>query len=62
MNMDQHSQGRDLKPVYYLLLPSGVLSRPQARMSSGIDVAVVKMDQLVNWYRMASLYMPACNF
>ena len=39
------------RPVHDLLRPPGVQSSPPAQAHNGMDVAVVKLDQLINWGR-----------
>ena len=45
--------------VHNLLQPPGVRPRPPATVHNGFDVAVVKLDQLINWCRKVSVFVYA---
>ena len=47
----QHAHKSIERPVHDLLQPPGVRSRPPAQAHDGMEVAVVKLDQLLNWSR-----------
>ena len=42
------------RPVHDLLQPPGIRARPPAQAHNGMDVAVVKLNQLINWSRKVS--------
>ena len=50
----QHAHESIERPVHDLLQPPGIRSTPQAQGHNGMDVAVVKLDQLINWSRKVS--------
>lgn len=52
----QHAHKSIERPVHDLLQPPGVRSRPPAQAHSSMEVAVVKLDQLINWSRKVSKF------
>ena len=50
----QHARESIHKPVHDLLQPPGLRSASPAPAHNGMDVAVVKLDKLINWSRKVS--------
>ncbi len=50
----QHARESIQRPVHDLLRPPGVQSTLPAQPHNGMDVALVKLDKLINWSRKVS--------